>query len=402
MLSDLPLEIVEQILSWSTLVAIARFAQTCRVYHSLIYEARDQHLWRTLFLADLGVFRVDDPRKCRTPLGEPLVPPGVDFDWRSGLQRRVLAETIIAKPASCNADELNVVLATLVGMALNTPPATAAYTSSEISLNLVWLAAQSGLGAFLEYWHARRHTLTPEQRQRLAHLHTLFGLTTSDFSPAHRVESRAYVYDMCKYRAENEWGPFRLDGSVNWEHLLAVQHVMAMYIVMPPKDLVNFTTGFLPYCQTELPGKQTSSVRYDDWAGVEGTYTCSFCFIDHRVLLEFNEQEVSDNEPRDTSLFEASEFLEVFRSFPVSMHITGTNANPRHPTRPDIFFKGNVHNMHTMVGTVRVAEDDTIRWSFTSGEDDQMIWSSEGVQIGAGDPVGPFWLRKHTAEVSGD
>ncbi|KAH8113503.1 hypothetical protein DFH11DRAFT_304122 [Phellopilus nigrolimitatus] len=412
MLGDIPLEIVELILSYAEPIAVACFSRTCRLYYTLIYESEDQHLWRSLFLSEEELF--DDPRKCQNSLGEPLVLDESEYDWRGELQRRIRAQTVVYNPACCRDDELAEVLATLVSVINHTLPTSANHASLEVSKNLLWIA-QCPLAEFIEYLHAQRTALSPEQRQLLGQLHTLFGLPVYDLKPERRVESRAYVYDMRNYTEENCWGPFTHDGrrAVNWEHLQAVQHVMAMHIAERQMESVVLNSMILfVYCQAQLADVSEAEDDWIDWAGVEGVWDCSFCFVDHRDLTTYNDPEFLYEEPRDISLFESPAFLEVFRSFNVYMRVTGNVPNPKHPTRPAIVFEGVVHDMHTMIGEVSVAPDNTVRWSFTSGENNQMIWSSEGVQIGPAqstfgvlgtwttvfhdeqDPIGPFWLRK--------
>ncbi|EJD00245.1 uncharacterized protein FOMMEDRAFT_127734 [Fomitiporia mediterranea MF3/22] len=408
-LLDLPPEIIESILLFAGPIDTARFSQTCRALYSLVYESEDQHLWRALFLAEETF---DDPRKCTNSFGDPLLHYEEPVDWQDELKRRVRAQTVISNPACFrNNDELLQVLETVVSMVIQTPSASYQYTSEEISRNLVWLAARRELGDFLEYFRARRNSLLHEIRQLVAKLHTHVGHTAPDFSLERCVDTRAFVYDMRNYSEANGWGPFQSNGEVNWEHLLAVQHVMGMHIVAPEdaSPVGNQVLSLLPYCQTQLPKHQLEG----DWAGVDGLWSCSFCFIDHRELLAFN---VTD--PRDTSLFARPDFIEVFRSFRLRMRFTGTKFNPKFPTRPTITFKGSVQDVHTMTGTVNAAGDGTIRWSFTSGEATQMIWSSEGVQIGAaqstfgvlgtwttvfhdeGDPVGKLSSRFFAEEKS--
>ena len=39
----------------------------------------------------------------------------------------------------------------------------------------------------------------------------------------------------------------------------------------------------LPYCQSQVP--VGGNPNPNDWAGIEGVWTCSFCFVDHTDLL---------------------------------------------------------------------------------------------------------------------
>jgi hypothetical protein len=102
------------------------------------------------------------------------------------------------------------VLRTLVDIAVNIPPTTEAYPPEEISRNLAWLCATVHLGGFIDRFERVR--LSEEERQLLARLHTMYGLTDDDVRESSVVESRAFVYDMRKYGRRNGFGPFqRLD-----------------------------------------------------------------------------------------------------------------------------------------------------------------------------------------------
>ena len=64
-MQNLPTEVLESILLWCATCghpfSVASIAQTCRQLRALVYDAKDRHLWRNLYLA---VF--DDPRRGST------------------------------------------------------------------------------------------------------------------------------------------------------------------------------------------------------------------------------------------------------------------------------------------------------------------------------------------------
>lgn len=404
---DLPPEIVEQILLELDPVDIAFAAQTCSLLHTYIYDSPDQRLWRLLYLAE----PLDDPSKCRSALGDHL-PSAVD--WRTRLQCIVRAQIAIKDGAKFSSEERCSVMKTLLDLACSLPSAPNSASAGQLSLNLVWLALRLGGGKFLEHSQP-----SDEEVQLRSHLHTCYGLTMADYDPAKRVESRAYVYAMRRYKWDNEFGPFMMDGSgrVNWEHMLKIHHVVSMQIVEPyePTDAERWGMTLypmsLPYCQSIIPeGLDLNQV--DDWAGVAGIWRCTFCFVDHRELLVYNSFNLSDNHPLQVTIFEDPEFVEICRSRNVVMRVLSTEPDPDHPTRPKINFAGSIDNHATMVGWLKVTPDNQIRWHFKSGEQGRALWSSEGVQVGGvrssfgvlgawttvhhdrHDPVGPFWLRK--------
>ncbi|OCH87969.1 hypothetical protein OBBRIDRAFT_758996 [Obba rivulosa] len=404
---DLPLELIEQVILECDPLDASSLAQTCSALHLLIYNRTSQHIWRTLYLS----LPLDDPRHCRTPLGYPVTD---EVDWRTDVQRVIRARTVVFRPMCCRPGEYLVVLQTLLRLVTLLPPVPGA-DSDELASNLVWVAALLRGGTFLE---DESLVLTFEEEQLRARIHTHFGLTTTDYLRARRTESRAFVYAMRNYQEANDYGPFMLDGSgcINWEHLQAIHHVMAMHIV-PGVDNPEETAGFtifpmsLPYCQSIIPMDLNLDTE-KDWAGITGTWQCSFCFCDHRELLYYNNFNLSGADTLDPSLFDHADFTEIFSSLNVEMHVVGTEHDPAHPTRPLIRFAGNVNGQPTMEGWVAVTPGQQIRWHFTSGDGGVPMWSSEGVQIGGvrstfgvlgswttaqhnrSDPVGPFWLRK--------
>nr|VWP02542.1 Putative transcriptional repressor [Ganoderma boninense] len=109
-LLSLPVEVVERILTTSDPRDVARFAQTCRYAHKLVYEPDDQFLWRELYLGH----PFDDLRKAvHVPKGQRTVFTNAEIEgaqmpqdsasstvdesqlqWRSELQRRIQAEIV--------------------------------------------------------------------------------------------------------------------------------------------------------------------------------------------------------------------------------------------------------------------------------------------------------------------
>lgn len=287
LLLDLPRELLEHIVVNGDPACAAALAQTCRFFHSLIYDAHDSLIWRGLFLAQI----FDDPRKCITSRGLPLTAD--TYDWKSDVQRRVRAASIIRSRSNCSLEpgELQQTLETLVYMIVNIPPSTSDYAIDQISYNLAWVKTQLHEGEFLDMLTDSDLTLRVEEQQLRARLHTYFGLTRRDLQRAVRDDNRAFVYDFRNYADSNCWGPFLQDasGRVNWVHIRAIQHLMSMHAL----DLDGFLLGTpfiadtpmsLPFCQT-LYDVNNSTLDESDWAGVEGRWQCSFCFIDHTELL---------------------------------------------------------------------------------------------------------------------
>ncbi|KAA1474744.1 hypothetical protein DENSPDRAFT_866612 [Dentipellis sp. KUC8613] len=412
----IPLEIIEQILLELDPLDVAPFIQTCRTFDLAFARSPDQHFWRQLYLRQ----PFDDPRTCLTPLGYKV--PADSIHWRHDLQRIIRARSVAGDPSLCRPHERVAVLQTFIDLATHIPPATS--TSSDPSMNLLWIAATLRGGALLDHelWD-----LSDEEKQLRAQLHTYFGLTPRDAKTLRKIEARGYVYNMSHYTFANGFGPYLAedeekregatadDGQglrVNWVHVQALHHDVSMHLVNltedDPFEYAIYPMS-MPYCQSLIP-ESVDMETTRDWAGIEGLWHCAFCFIDHRELLLYNNWNIGA--PLDPTMFGDPSFVEIFRIIPVNFRIISTELNPKHPTRPKINFAGEVQDDHTMVGHVEVIEDDSIRWHFISGEEGQAIWSGEGVQVGGvrspfgvigcwttifhdqHDPVGPCWMRR--------
>ncbi|KAF8651974.1 hypothetical protein AX16_004617 [Volvariella volvacea WC 439] len=460
-LFDLPLEIIEEIMIFSDPVEVASLAQCCRFLRGLVYSegSADDHgqgegseqaekissnniLWKALYLQQ----PLDDPRTCVTPLGVSRRKVGID--WRGELQRFIRARNVLRQPGSYEKRDVTKALKTVVFLVENVPPLTVidikapdGRTFREVepsSLNLAWVAARLRGSPLLDEDRVEEQEAggsdgvavngfrvgnvgkaanreRDEQVQLRARLHTYFGITQRDLLPSTRVDSRAYVYDVRHYNWANEFGPFDEDGNVNWVHVQKLHHVVSMQIINPDIGLGGMFLTYplsLPFTQPDIP-EDIDLDQTEDWAGVTGIWEVSFCFCDHRDLMEYNST-AQHGEPLDKSLFERPDFVEVFRSLVVQVRVTRTLDDHDHPNRPAIYFVGVMSepSTSTMSGKVQMTKDGQVQWHFVSGEAGNAIWSSEGVQIGGirsqygvlgawttifhdrDDPVGPFWLRK--------
>lgn len=275
----LPPELIEHILSICDPLEVAALGQTSRFFRTLVYQTTDQHLWRSLYLGQ----PFDDPRSCVSFIGEPR--PTVD--WKPELQHIIRARSVIENLAICRPGERCTILETLLNMACNVPSSPHAF-SDDLSQNLLWVADVLRGGLFL---HHDEWTLSAEEQQLRARLHTYFGLTPieTQISSGLRTKSRAYVYDLRHYSWLNHFGPFHMDGSgrVNWIHMRALHHVVSMHVVDLGDNEEFIFTVFpmsLSFCQPIIPeGMDLDQER--DWAGVAGYWSCTYCFIPHELLM---------------------------------------------------------------------------------------------------------------------
>ncbi|ESK86935.1 f-box domain-containing protein [Moniliophthora roreri MCA 2997] len=414
---DLPPEIIDDILFNSDPLDVASVSQSSRYFYAHIYHAPDRHLWRGLYLAQ----PLDDPEKCVSPLGSPRVG---EFDWKGELQAIIRARTVLENPKVCKQEERCTILRTLIKMVLWVPPLQSAsdiLKEDKISQNLLWVAAECRKGALLDPetfdWEP-----TEEEEDLRAQLHTLLGVTPRDWKEEARLESRAFVYLMRNYNWRNEFGPFLESDSganrVDWVHVRHLHRDISMKLLqgMEGAEQLDVCIYHLssPYTQLIIP-EGLNLDEEEDWAGVGGTWDVSFCFCDHHLLIRYNHSDIHNGGIPDTSILAGASFQEVFRTMAIQLHVTKVVHDDKHPTRPVIFFGGQIAGpINTiMSGSVRLTDDDQIRWHFVSGELGNPIWSGEGIQVGGvrsaygvlgawttifhdrDDPVGPFWLRKH-------
>lgn len=273
-----PAELLEHLLSLCDPLEVAAFAQTSRFFRSIIYATSDQHLWRSLYLQQ---DYLDDPRSCVSFLGKRR--PAID--WKSELQCIIRAKSVLDNPALCRPGEQYTILRTLLDVSSYVPPSPHVF-SDQLSLNLLWVAAVLRGGKFL---HDDEWMPSAEGQQLRARLHAQFGLTPEDTKASRRVDSRAFVYDMRRYDWQNHFGPFLPDGSgrVNWVHVQAIHHVVSMHVVDVREEEDFIFTIFpmsMPFCQPIIP-EGIDLDQEEDWAGIEGMWTCAYCFCDHRELL---------------------------------------------------------------------------------------------------------------------
>ncbi|PPQ71334.1 hypothetical protein CVT25_001632, partial [Psilocybe cyanescens] len=276
--TDLPVELIENVLIYCDPIEVAQCAQTCTSLRNLIYFAEDSKLWRELYLMQ----PFDDPRQCISHDGTPAREP---IAWRDDLQRIIRMRSVITADdgfAILKPGELKETLKTLLHLVCNVPSLT---PFGDVSMNLVWVAVMLGAG-FLDRLESREGKDVTE-RQLTGRLHTYYGITTDDAKAYKRVNSRVFVYSLPNYRPETEYGPFFSTGEVNWEHMQAIHHVVSMHLV-DLQDEAEFKFPIfplsLPFIQSTIPPEVVLDEE-SDWAGVAGPWSVSFCFCDHRDLL---------------------------------------------------------------------------------------------------------------------
>ncbi|KAK7058345.1 hypothetical protein VNI00_001976 [Paramarasmius palmivorus] len=429
-LQDIPPELSARILSFCEARDLARFSLTCRLARDLIYGTEDQYLWREVFLNTF-----DDPRQAlRICATDEESSSAVCVNWRLELQKRTEAQLTAFRtddPVEI-LQERRRALETFVTVALEATPARGQtpFESCPPSLNVVWLDRVLRESRMLDTQPLRK------EAGLYARLRAYVALTYDDGEldedkeevlRERRTKSRTYVYDLRNYHMENNWAPFMVDGSANWEH---VEHLINV-ILMNLKELPDMWRRRPPLGLEATRAFTAPALRAgEDWAGVEGTWRRYVCFMDYRDLFAFNFSNVA-NGPRSPSFFDDPRFREATRLIEVKLNLIPKDklrhlkANPEPKTYnalyPTLYFagisRGAAGNESSIEGSVRIGADGTVRWQFldvvqATLYDGASQWTSQGVQIGGigsssgivgnwttslhdqGDPVGPFWLWK--------
>lgn len=277
MIDILPTELVQHILIFCRPRDVAVFSQTCRKSHVLIYESEDQFLWRELFLAVPFDDLTDSPDQ----------DPESSGDWKSELQARVRAETLVTLSyedmRARDHDSISNAFDTLTRV-LNSTPADG-------SKNLRWLASTAARSfVFNDYDRFPRFlSSTQPLHQFLAWSWDLWGFRMPSGELGERIldDARYFVYNLSKYSVKSNWGVFCWAGSeggnpvftANWEH---IKHCVAILLLhgeeveLPPCGLRHSVAYSAPDSYLRAS---------DDWAGVEGVWLRDVCFLDYTTLF---------------------------------------------------------------------------------------------------------------------
>ena len=100
-------------------------------------------------------------------------------------------------------------------------------------------------------------------------------------------DARYFVYNLSKYSAKSNWGPFCLFSlkvdmptfTPNWEHVRHCVNILLLHerdVEFPPYGLRNAIGYSAP---------DSHSRASDDWAGVEGVWIRDIYFLDYSTLF---------------------------------------------------------------------------------------------------------------------
>ncbi|KAF1922598.1 uncharacterized protein M421DRAFT_104945 [Didymella exigua CBS 183.55] len=355
----------------------------------------------------------DDPRQR---------PDDPEPDWVVELQRAIRCQKILGSGSNdVKRDEFEFVTKTVLSLVATASTDKLGVSNNQQLLSNLFESITQNRDAFMSRssLYARAGTVhqkpakDEEGRQLSAKLQCLFGITSTTSgrrSLQTHPYARSMVYDLRKYTDENEWGPFRDDGSmrVDWEMLESIMIVLGyssnlccrrfLSRFRPPwthpfEGVIPERASMLPPYPTALPREINVPLRLKDPYNVTGVWSRIVCFLDYNDLYHFNFGEEAvrwpSDQPRDPTARE-----EAIRHIMMDIKVTSVEAAGAsdQPGMPVVHFSGKSRSVEAswdpnansgIRGSVRVTPEGEVRWQtisvFHGGEE---RWRSDGIQVG--------------------
>ncbi|KIW46352.1 uncharacterized protein PV06_02028 [Exophiala oligosperma] len=429
---EIPQELLAHILSFLQPQDIIRFSQTNKRAQRFA-SPQNQTLWRSAFL-----HLFDDPKDAWSlmPNSASLLKDS-QFNWYLELVNRLSALRAI-RSKWCVADEtrrakdhidslLSILDTAKFGPnARDFAPGVLYYVDGrDLSLNLRALSDTDSFREGLESLiHDTGTVLNSPHRpvtrsmawienevsrpECASRLHVLFGLTVRErLEHRARGAARRKVYDWSLSGPDNDYGPFKRDGSgtVDWSLLEGIHSVVARNFSMCVGDPIFMPQGFsfsIPHRTFRRP-----EVPHD-WARVTGPWLGTYAFLDYSDLFAYNAWEMRagprptlDDEPEACGdLMRLDLELDASLAEDSSLH----TALPVSHDLPPLYFRGLSRGQsrgqagtHMPVISVRgcawlVPGNREVRWRFIISYSGRDQWQLEGVQPGGIKSGGVFGL----------
>jgi hypothetical protein len=149
---QIPDEVTEAALTLLHPVDVAKFSQTCRSAHALVYLTPDQYLWRELLLHSF-----DDPRHAFIPQRTHNSAP---YNWKVELQQRVQAKLVaFSKNQTPDSDEHQFALNTIISVIWGAAPVQNC-SEHQPSDSLMWVSRICDGSSILDVAHDERNDQT--------------------------------------------------------------------------------------------------------------------------------------------------------------------------------------------------------------------------------------------------
>ncbi|KAL1879713.1 hypothetical protein Daus18300_001550 [Diaporthe australafricana] len=423
LLTQLPLEIVNHVLSFVDPEDLPRANTTCQYIYRAVKD--NTALFRAVYLHHL-----DAP------------PPDTEVDWIQEIQDLVKLKRICASEDHERSKYLPFVYETTSRLLQHTTsqrvrprPSVTFGPSQNISILRECFSFESGVNAFLcrsfLFQRARapvKNFVFPkqpptEERQMSAKLHCLFGVPVLNFSRLR--SSRTYpfatskVYDIREYTTQTRWGPFMDEGPgpvgteinreglqglpsdrVDWEKIEAIMIVMWHNLKTKGLDRLPVFNQFwgVPFAGSwpnsyvpEPINRDVTDLELKDPYDVTGTWLRVVCFLDYNDFFAYNfppHDDLPGHLPRH-----ALDEVEATRLIVVKIHVT--RIEPPGPedgqALPVVHYEGFSKSLDSsldenansgLTGSVRLTREGEVRWTSHSIFNGQERWRSEGIQIG--------------------
>jgi hypothetical protein len=444
---QLPQELLDHTLSFLHPEDIIRFGQTCKQAHAFV-NPQNQLLWRSAFL-----YVFDDPKDAWSMMPESWAHQAESlrvytrtWDWHRELVRRLSTLRAIRSKwcADVEAPRAQEYLDTLLSILDTAKPRPTKrdilkglipiVDDRYISLNMLILADvdkyraglenlihDSGTVRYMRYagsdgnpWNSPRRPVTrsmtwseneknrPESASRL---HVMFGLTVRDrIENMARGAARRKVYDWSLSGPDNDYGPFKRDGSgqVDWSFLEGIHSVIARNFAMCVEGQISIPQGF---CYS-IPCRTLNDPTVpNDWARVTGPWLGTYAFMDYADFFAYNTWDGQSGGARPTLDDEPEACGDLMK---LDLQLDETLADdPRLHTAlpiskdlPPLYFQGlsRAHvGLHRPAIGVRgsvslVPGNREVRWRFIITYSGQDQWQLEGIQPGGIRSGGIFGL----------
>ncbi|KAJ0115298.1 f-box domain-containing protein [Diaporthe amygdali] len=405
LLTQLPLEIVNHVLSFVDPEDLPRANTTCQYLYHAVKD--NSALFRAVYLRHL-----DAP------------PPKTELNWVQEIKDLVKLKRICA---SENPERVS-----------PPPPLTDFVTfgaSQNISILRECFSSESTVHAFLCSSFLFQRASTPvknfvfpkqpptEERQMSARLHCLYGVPVLNFNRLR--SSRTYpfaiskVYDIREYTTQTRWGPFMDEGPgpigteinqdgrqglpsdrVDWEKVEAIMIVLWHNLKTKGLDRLPVFNQFwgMPFAgcwpNSYIPepiNRDITDLELKDPYDVTGTWLRVVCFLDYNDFFGYNfppHDDLPDHLPRH-----ALDEVEATRLIVVKIRVT--KIEPPGPedgqALPVVHYEGFSKSLDSsldenansgLTGSVRLTREGEVRWTSHSIFNGQERWRSESIQVG--------------------
>ncbi|KEF52849.1 uncharacterized protein A1O9_11266 [Exophiala aquamarina CBS 119918] len=419
---ELPQEILSHILACLDARSVVRFGRTCKEAADFA-SPRNQLLWKAVFL-----HLFDDPSDAwALPRDQDSSVAEQEWDWYRHLKSRLVALRTLQTLQNGNdgvEDEIEAMLSIIDTAKFSPSPSDVkrgilpSIDDRDSSLNLKILADvdysfRPGIEVLIhesrvngkikpcsdERMRVTRSMAATAQYENCrpetaARLHVLYGITIRE-RIAHEARgfARRKVYNWHLTGPDNEYGPFKRDGSghIDWFLLEAICSVIGRNFEFCVDGHLNLPQGF---CYSIPHRTLVDPTTPEDWARITGPWLGTYSFLDYADLFAFNALEFPDGE-RPTLDHEDEACGDLMRlelkydqsissdqrlrtDLPMSTHLpqlffSGRSRASTGLNRPMIGVRGSV----CLVPSGREA-----RWRFIISYAGQDQWQLEGIQPG--------------------